>query len=145
MTDTPALRIDMHRVLRVLLVERDFDLLEMVATIIQQCGHTSQQVNSGLDAMDSALTHRPDVVVTSLRLPDCRGDELANRLRSDPRTASVITVLLTGETVSRLPIEATRAFNYVIQKPFPVEKLVELLSFHAASAPDSRAPHTQRT
>lgn len=130
--------------MQVLLVERHTDLSEMVATVIQQCGHQAQQVKSGLDAIRSAVAQLPDIVVTSMHLPDCKGDELAGRLRSDPRTAAIVTVLLTGETVSRLPPESTRVFDHLIQKPFRVEEFIELLSFYAASAGGAVVPQTDR-
>ena len=113
---------------RILIVDRNSDMAEMLCTFVEMCGHQPIRASTGADAAKLAVDLSPGIVITAMRLPDCSGQELAGRLRTDPRTSSVVIILLTGEIISALSDEALRPFDHVIQKPFRIESLMELLS-----------------
>lgn len=113
---------------RILLVDRNSDMAEMLCTFVEMCGHQPIQASTGAEAAELAVDLKPGIVITSMRLPDCTGHELASRLRNDPRTSSLVIILLTGEIISALPGDTLRPFDHVIQKPFRVESLLNLLS-----------------
>jgi CheY-like chemotaxis protein len=67
----------------------------------------------------------PDLVIADLRMPLMSGVELIGRLRSNPKTASVPIVLLSG----LLPDpEVTRLANAVVAKPFEPADLLAAIS-----------------
>jgi CheY-like chemotaxis protein len=70
-----------------------------------------------------ARTHRPDLILLDLNLPDMPGEEVLGRLRSDPRTAKVPVVVLTAEAssgqVKKLLDAGARAY---LTKPLEVDR-----------------------
>jgi CheY-like chemotaxis protein len=70
-----------------------------------------------------ARTHRPDLILLDLNLPDMPGEEVLGRLRSDPRTSKVPVVVLTAEAssgqVKRLLDAGARAY---LTKPLEVDR-----------------------
>ncbi|MEM6281237.1 MAG: response regulator [Chloroflexota bacterium] len=52
--------------------------------------------SNGLDGVNAAFAHLPDVVLTDIRLPDIDGVEVMMRLRENPQTAHIPVVMITG-------------------------------------------------
>jgi CheY-like chemotaxis protein len=70
------------RPLSVLVVDPYPDAGESLATVLGLCGHTARAVRTAAEAERAAEVHRPDAVLTEVRLPDGDGYELAGRLRA---------------------------------------------------------------
>ena len=83
--------------------------------VLEQAGYKILEARHGVAALEMLKTEMPDLVLADMRMPLMTGAELMARLRSDPRTASVPIVLLSG-----LPAEpeVSRLANAVVAKPF---------------------------
>ncbi len=64
-----------------------------------------EEAGSGFEALASLERSRPDVVVLDVQMPGMDGLELCRRLKSDPATATIPVILLSG----RATATATRA------------------------------------
>ena len=73
----------------ILVIDEDLASRNYVAAALQQKGHRVLQAPSGREGLIFAWRDRPDIVVIDPHLTDLPGEELAGRLRADPRTASV--------------------------------------------------------
>ena len=82
--------------LRVLIVDDNVDLVEMLATIVAGQGHQVQKALDGPSALITARAFRPEVVLLDLGLPFMSGLEVARRLRAEPRTRDAHLIALTG-------------------------------------------------
>ncbi len=112
--------------LRLLIVERDDDTLEMMSMLMRHSGFLTSTVTSGKAALQVAAEYNPDVIITGMKLSDCGGHELAARLRAQPSTAHYVLIALTGRgVIDGDPIFAL--FDHVMQKPVFIERLVEIL------------------
>jgi CheY-like chemotaxis protein len=56
---------------------------------------------TGGDALAAADTHRPDLVMLDLGLPDINGREVLRRLRTDAATATIPVVIVTSAQLER--------------------------------------------
>jgi CheY-like chemotaxis protein len=78
--------------------------------------------------LDLALAHNPDAVILDLHLPDIPGDEVLNRLRSDPRTSHIPVVMFSADAtdrqVKRLAAAGARAY---MTKPVKVVEFLRTL------------------
>jgi two-component system, cell cycle response regulator DivK len=85
----------------VLVVEDDQDTRDMYAMYLDYCGMTVLTAASVESAFTLAVEHQPDVVVTDyiLRGPES-GMDLCRRLRQEPRTAHIPSLLMTGSSRS---------------------------------------------
>lgn len=84
------------RPLKVLIVDDNVDLVEMLAIVVTQLGHDVRKALDGRSAIAAALSYRPDVVLLDLGLPVINGIEVARELRQRPETASARLIALTG-------------------------------------------------
>lgn len=104
---------------RVLVVDDEDDLLELVRYNLAKDGYEVECVGSGEQALLSARTNPPDLVVLDLMLPAVDGLEVCRRLKADAKTRDVLIVMLTakGEEADMVAGLERGADDY-IAKPF---------------------------
>ena len=109
---------------KILIVEDDPDVAEMLTAYFRTQEYDVFTVNWGEDGVRSALQVTPDLVILDIRLPDIDGYEVAQRLRSDRRTADIPIIFLTEkrDRADRLQGLEIGADDY-ITKPFDVQEL----------------------
>jgi two-component system phosphate regulon response regulator PhoB len=104
---------------RVLIVEDDEDILELVRYTIAKDGYDVSTVRTGEDALALAAARPPDLVVLDLMLPELSGFQVCARLKADPRTRHIPVVMLTakGEETDIVAGLELGADDYIV-KPF---------------------------
>jgi DNA-binding response OmpR family regulator len=109
---------------KILIIEDDLDVAEMLNAYFRVQGYEVFTVNWGEDGVRSAQTVHPDLVILDIRLPDIDGYEVARRLRGDRRTQDIPIIFLTEkrERADRLQGLELGADDY-ITKPFDVQEL----------------------
>ena len=109
---------------KILVVEDDLDVAEMLNAYFRVQGYEVFTVNWGEDGVRACQTIDPDLVVLDIRLPDIDGYEVARRLRTDRRTQDVPIIFLTEkrDRADRLHGLELGADDY-ITKPFDVQEL----------------------
>lgn len=109
---------------KILIVEDDLDVAEMLNAYFRVQGYEVFTVNWGEDGVRAGQTIFPDLVILDIRLPDIDGYEVARRLRADRRTQEIPIIFLTEkrERVDRLQGFEVGADDY-ITKPFDVQEL----------------------
>jgi DNA-binding response OmpR family regulator len=106
---------------RVLIVEDDPTVAEVVARYLEREGYQVDTVADGAIGLDRALRNPPDLVVLDLMLPSMGGLEVCRRLRAE---APVPVIMLTarGEEADRIAGLELGADDYVA-KPFSPREL----------------------
>ena len=109
---------------KILIVEDDLDVAEMLNAYFRVQGYEVFTVDWGQDGVLACQTSHPDLVILDIRLPDIDGYEVARRLRSDRRTQSIPIIFLTekrdrGDRLQGLELGA----DDYITKPFDVQEL----------------------
>ncbi len=109
---------------KILIVEDDLDVAEMVNAYFRTQGYDVFTVNWGEDGVRACQTNHPDLVILDIRLPDIDGYEVARRLRNDRRTSDVPIIFLTEkrERSDKLQGLELGADDY-ITKPFDIQEL----------------------
>lgn len=109
---------------KILIVEDDLDVAEMLNAYFRVQGYDVFTVNWGEDGVRAAQTVLPDLIILDIRLPDIDGFEVARRVRSDRRTNEIPIIFLTEkrERIDRLQGFEVGADDY-ITKPFDVQEL----------------------
>jgi len=110
---------------RILIIEDERDLAELLAFNLQQAGFATTQAHDGAAGLTEALTHPPDLIILDLMLPGLLGTEVCRRLRQERATAGVPVLMLTarGEEIDRVVGFEVGADDYVV-KPFSVREVV---------------------
>jgi DNA-binding response OmpR family regulator len=109
---------------KILIVEDDLDVAEMLNAYFREQGYEIFTVNWGEDGVRACQSSRPDILILDIRLPDIDGYEVARRLRSNRRTADIPIIFLTEkrDRSERLRGLELGADDY-ITKPFDVQEL----------------------
>lgn len=83
-----------------------------------------ESVANGSDALNTMLTRLPDLVISSLYLPDMSGTELLETMRSNPQLQDLPFLLISSETRIRYldPIRQAGAIA-ILPKPFAQQDL----------------------
>jgi len=110
---------------RILVVDDEPDLLELVRVNLAQAGYVVETAVSGSDALAALRRSPPDVMVLDLMLPDLTGTELCARVRADQRLAGLPIIMLTAksEEIDRVVGLEVGADDYVT-KPFSPRELI---------------------
>src|SRR5260370_21108345 len=90
---------------RILVVEDEKDLADLLVYNLRQTGHQSEISSTGAGALAQASTFQPDVVLLHLMLPDISGLEVIRMLRSSPQQNPTAVMMLTAQSAesARVP------------------------------------------
>ncbi len=110
---------------RILVIEDERDLQDILAYNLRQAGHEVFQATRGKDGVALAKRERPDLVILDLMLPDIPGTEVCKELQQAASTRGVPVIMLTakGEEVDRIVGFEVGASDYVV-KPFSMRELL---------------------
>jgi DNA-binding response OmpR family regulator len=110
---------------RVLVVEDDRDIAELVERYLQKAGFATELTASGRDALKVLAERPPDVLILDLMLPHVDGLEICRVARGSPRTAAMPIIMLTarGDESERIVGLEIGADDYMA-KPFSPNELV---------------------
>jgi DNA-binding response OmpR family regulator len=111
---------------RVLIVEDDASLAEVLDYNLRQEGYDTHVARDGQQGLREIRLRAPDLVVLDLMLPMIEGLEVCRLLRADPATRDVLVLMLTArsEESDELVGFSVGANDYVT-KPFSVKVLLE--------------------
>jgi len=82
---------------KILLIDADPASLKYLAEALRQQAYEVLQSSSGKEGLIAAWRDLPDVVLVDPVLPDLSGEELAARLRAEPRTIDLPLVALSSD------------------------------------------------
>jgi len=110
---------------RVLVIEDEADLREVLQYNLTQAGHRPFTAATGDAGLKLALEVKPDIVLLDLMLPDVPGTLVAKALRREPQTQFVPIIMVTAkaEEIDRIVGFELGADDYVV-KPFSVRELL---------------------
>ncbi|MEA3350478.1 MAG: response regulator, partial [Chloroflexota bacterium] len=109
---------------KILVVEDDLDVAEMLEAYFRVQGYDVETANWGKDAVETCISEQPNLVILDIRLPDFDGYEVARRLRDNRRTKDIPIIFLTEKRTraDRLQGLELGADDY-ITKPFDIQEL----------------------
>src|SRR5579863_1591900 len=110
---------------RVLMVDDDPDINEVVQEGLRSAGYDTVGALTGAEALAEVERRCPDLILLDQMLPDIAGVEICRRLREEPKTRRVPIMFLTamGGSDARVRGLALGADDYVV-KPFSMRELI---------------------
>lgn len=111
---------------RILIIEDDRSLAEVLSYNLQQAGFDVVVARDGQSGVRQAQLKLPDLVILDLMLPVIDGLEVCRQLRSDPSTRDTLIVMLTAKSEETDQVVGLQmgADDYVT-KPFSVKVLLQ--------------------
>lgn len=126
--------------MRLLVVDDDPPIADLVATVARYEGWEAVTAHSGEEALRRAAAFRPDIVVLDVMLPDVDGFGVLDRLRGS-RAMLPVVFLTARDGVADRVAGLTRGGDDYLVKPFAVEELMARLRtvLRRAAGPESAA------
>jgi two-component system phosphate regulon response regulator PhoB len=110
---------------RVLVIEDEADLREVLDYNLTKEGHRVTLVSTGTEGLRVARETLPELILLDLMLPDTTGTAVCKTLKKDPATRDIRVIMVTakGEEIDRVVGFELGADDYVV-KPFSVRELL---------------------
>jgi DNA-binding response OmpR family regulator len=114
---------------KILVVEDDQDIADLIRHYLEKAGHAVETLASGAAVMPRLRSSLPDLVVLDLMLPELDGVMVCQAMRGDPRTAAVPIIMVTAraDEADRIAGLELGADDYVT-KPFSPKELAARVS-----------------
>jgi len=127
---TPEKKLERSAVSRrVLVVDDNRDSVQSLATLLELEGHETVVAYDGVEAVEQAERHRPDVILLDVGLPRLSGHEACRRIREQPWGQDMVIMALTGWGHDRDRLKSKEAgFDRHLVKPVDVTFLVGQLA-----------------
>ncbi len=85
-----------NRLGRVLVVEDEQDVAEMIRYNLAKEGYEVRLATNGADALRQVKEARPDVMLLDIMVPQLNGWEVCRRLKEEPDTRAIPVIMVTG-------------------------------------------------
>jgi two-component system phosphate regulon response regulator PhoB len=110
---------------RVLVVDDEPDVVDLVAYHLAKSGYSVSTATSGPEGLAVAQRDKPSIIVLDLMLPGLSGFEVMRELRGDPATARMAVLMLTARATESDRIRGlTVGADDYLTKPFSPQELV---------------------
>ncbi|MCA9754776.1 MAG: sigma-54-dependent Fis family transcriptional regulator [Candidatus Eisenbacteria bacterium] len=107
----------------VLIVEDDDAMRMLLDEQLTEAGYRVFTAVEGAEGLEQVLRHSVDVVVTDLKMPGMKGDELLEAIRSRDPELPVVVITAFGSIESAVETMKAGAYHYVA-KPFRMNQLL---------------------
>ncbi len=115
---------EIPKVPKILVIEDDGGVREMIVAALESTGFEALQAEDGRAGVDIARASIPDLIVCDIIMPKLDGYGTLKELRSDPTTATIPFIFLTGHAERLLVREAMDlGADDFVTKPFTVPEL----------------------
>ena len=113
---------------KILVVEDDADLREMLRMNFRAAGFSVATANNGVDALNKTRTLSPNLVLLDLVLPELDGFAVCETLRRVPAMATVPIIIMTGlsSELARLAVLESGANDFVIKPVMPSDLVMKM-------------------
>ena len=120
---------------KVLIVEDNADLCELLSIVIRRLGHEVAIAITGQEAVERASTMQPDLILMDIGLPILNGVEATVKIKGDPATKYIPIVIVSA--LAMCP-DIERALDagaaQIVQKPFTITEIRAILTQYLTEA-----------
>ena len=109
--------------MRILVVEDEFSLAELVAERLKKERYTVDVSNDGEEGLYNALSGIYDLIILDIMLPKVNGMDILKQIKSEGVQSKVIMLTAKGELEDRL-LGFSEGANDYVPKPFHIDELV---------------------
>ena len=111
---------------KIMVVDDEHNLLELVRDILEGEGFDVITVSSGEECLEKLKTARPDLILMDIMMPGMSGKEAVKKIRANPKTKNLRIAFLTVSVSSAFERKTMKELNVLdyILKPFDNEELI---------------------
>ena len=124
---------------RILVIDDEVHIRQVVSLKLSSAGHEVIQASNGADGQETALVHKPDLIITDYQMPRMNGLEMCRALRQHADIGPIPVILLSGREQFIAPAEmAAVGIVTSLGKPFSPRELLQKVTEVLDSASRAR-------
>ena len=109
----------------ILVIEDQEDNRRIVRDLLESAGYEIIEAVTGADGVAAAETHRPDLILMDIQLPDFDGYEATRRIKAKPDLQAIPIIAVTSYALSGDDVKALEAgCDAYVSKPFSPRALL---------------------
>lgn len=115
----------------VLVVDDTPTNLQLLVSMLQECGYLVRPVTNGRHALRAVQSARPDLILLDITMPEMDGYEVCRRLKAEPATRDIPVLFISAlaETDDKVRAFAVGGVDY-IGKPFQFAEVAARVRTH---------------
>ena len=82
----------------VMIVEDNELNMKLFRDLIEASGYTTIQTRNGMEALELARRHQPDLILMDIQLPEVSGLDVTRWLKADPELKAIPVIAVTAFT-----------------------------------------------
>ncbi len=117
---------------KILIVDDEKDMLTVLEKWLIVKGFDVVSAVNGTDAIQLAQSHKPDLIVLDVCLPDMDGGEVAKMIKENPETENIPIIFLTA-LLSKDEEEKNSQVtggNVMLAKPYNINEILTVIKSH---------------
>jgi CheY-like chemotaxis protein len=109
----------------ILVADDEIFMLRLLESTLRKGGFRVVQVRNGADALKSAETEKPDLIIMDVMMPDLDGLSAIHQLKQSDATARIPVIVLSSKGHALTKVEAELAgASLFLTKPFSPNQLL---------------------
>lgn len=108
----------------ILVVDDEESLRKVIASNLAQRGYRVLQAENGLQGLETAREHLPDLIISDVYMENMNGFIMIEMLREDPPTATIPVIMMTGAAQGAGAWQAYADIEY-LEKGFTMDVLLK--------------------
>jgi len=119
----------MNKATRILVVDDEPAVLQVLSTILRSAGYEVWEASNGRECLQVTRERRPDLVLLDVKLPDLSGIDICRQIKTDAALLDIFVVLVSGKATSaadKADGAETGADDYVVKPVDPEEFLARI-------------------
>jgi len=113
---------------RILVIDDDKDILELVEIILLRNGFEILISPKGEETLDNVENFAPQVILLDVFLAGVNGIDICRELKSNAKTAHIPVIMYSAHT-NKNAIMQQRNANDFLAKPFDIRNLIDKIEF----------------
>lgn len=118
---------------KVLLIEDDFDIREIVKLILSEEGYEVSELDNGHEIDAELLRSFPDIILLDVMLGDMDGREICADLKSAKSTTLIPIIIVSATHKQQAMQEKGCLADDFLQKPFDISDLIRKVNLYTAA------------
>jgi DNA-binding response OmpR family regulator len=120
---------------KILLVEDDDSLANVYLTRLEAEGFDIKRVANGEDALATAVSYKPSLVLLDVMMPKLSGFDVLDILRNTPETANLKIIMLTAlsQESDKQRAEEMGVDDYLVKSQVVISDVIDRIRYHLAN------------
>src|ERR1700712_1721317 len=112
---------------RILAVDDDNDILEVLQFILEESGYEVETLSDGHYLFDKIKAHTPDLILLDIMLGNMDGRQLCKDVKAKEETHDIPVILISASHNASTAMNQVGSPDAFIEKPFDISELLDTI------------------